>query len=63
LTSPLKLHHCTIFLQYLGKYAFVRRATSNQNLLNKCPLNFACAYLKTQESSPPGTPLKRLQNS
>ncbi|KRX17101.1 hypothetical protein T07_4219, partial [Trichinella nelsoni] len=71
LTSPLKLHHCTTFLQYLGKYTFVRRATrrfwkvpwqSNQNLLNKCPLNFACAYLKTQESSPSGTPLKRLQN-
>ncbi|KRX44529.1 hypothetical protein T05_7580 [Trichinella murrelli] len=27
LTSPLKSHHCTTFLQYLGKYAFVRLAT------------------------------------
>ncbi|KRY04418.1 hypothetical protein T12_11033, partial [Trichinella patagoniensis] len=27
LTSPLKSHHCTTFLQYLGKYAFVRRET------------------------------------
>ncbi|KRX65806.1 hypothetical protein T09_217, partial [Trichinella sp. T9] len=27
LTSPLKSHHGTTFLQYLGKYAFVRRAT------------------------------------
>ncbi|XP_003367916.1 conserved hypothetical protein, partial [Trichinella spiralis] len=27
LTSALKSHHCTTFLQYLGKYAFVRRAT------------------------------------
>ncbi|KRY12915.1 hypothetical protein T12_539 [Trichinella patagoniensis] len=25
------------------------------------PLKFACAYLNTQESSPSGTPLKRLQ--
>ncbi|KRX84936.1 hypothetical protein T06_15451 [Trichinella sp. T6] len=146
LTSPLKSHHGTTFLQYLGKYAFVRRATSsgkfyckltrkqpiwnsletapgwlnfelgnvfyiivrysmklssvlqyffvlgksiflhfpsiwnqfieivsgrkfwkvpwqtNLNLLNKWPLIFACAYLNTQESSPSGTPLKRLQD-
>ncbi|KRY04048.1 hypothetical protein T12_16, partial [Trichinella patagoniensis] len=27
LTCPLKSHHCRTFLQYLGKYAFVRRAT------------------------------------
>ncbi|KRY18863.1 hypothetical protein T12_3903 [Trichinella patagoniensis] len=27
LTSRLKSHHCRTFLQYLGKYAFVRRAT------------------------------------
>ncbi|XP_003381384.1 hypothetical protein Tsp_07905 [Trichinella spiralis] len=69
LTSPLKSHHCTTFLQYHGKYAFVRRATrrfwkvlwqTNANLLNKWPLKFACAYLNTQESSPSGTPLKRL---
>ncbi|KRY55888.1 hypothetical protein T03_1452, partial [Trichinella britovi] len=59
------------FLQYLNKYAFVRRATrrfwkvpwqTNPNLLNKRHLNFACAYLNTQESSPSGTPLKRLQD-
>ncbi|KRY20632.1 hypothetical protein T12_6260 [Trichinella patagoniensis] len=71
LTSPLKSHHCTTFLQYLGKYAFVRRETSkfwkvllqtNPYLLNKWPLKFACAYLNTQESSPSGTPLKRLQD-
>ncbi|KRZ50418.1 hypothetical protein T02_2186 [Trichinella nativa] len=69
-TSPLKSHHCTTFLQYLGKYAFVRRATrfweviwqTNPNLLNKWPLKFACAYLNTQESSPSGTPLKRQQD-
>ncbi|XP_003366874.1 conserved hypothetical protein [Trichinella spiralis] len=71
LSSPLKSHLCTTFLQYLGKYAFVRRATrrfwkvpwqNNPNLLNKWHLNFACAYLNTQESSPFLTPLKRLQN-
>ncbi|KRX25240.1 hypothetical protein T07_7771 [Trichinella nelsoni] len=71
LTSPLKSHHCTTFLQYLGKYAFVRRATrrfcevpwqTNPNLLNKWPLKFACAYLNTQESSPSRTLLKRLQD-
>ncbi|KRX16961.1 hypothetical protein T07_10885 [Trichinella nelsoni] len=70
LTSPLKSHHCTTFLQYLGKYAFVRRATrfwkvswqTNPNLLNKWPLKFACVYLNTQESRPSGTHLKRLQD-
>ncbi|KRX44541.1 hypothetical protein T05_1273 [Trichinella murrelli] len=68
LTSRLKSHHCTTFLQYLGKYAFVRLATrfwkvpwqTNTNLLNKWHLKFACAYHNTQESSPSGTPLKRL---
>ncbi|KRX74294.1 hypothetical protein T06_12717, partial [Trichinella sp. T6] len=69
LTSPLKSHHFTTFVQYLGKYAFVRLATrkfwevpwqTNPNLLNKRHLKFACAYLNTQESSPSGTPLKRL---
>ncbi|KRZ89946.1 hypothetical protein T08_6433 [Trichinella sp. T8] len=69
LTSPLKSHHFTTFLQYLGKYAFVRLATrrfwkvpwqTNPNLLNKRHLKFACAYHNTQESSPSGTPLKRL---
>ncbi|KRX76986.1 hypothetical protein T06_11321, partial [Trichinella sp. T6] len=71
LTSPLKSHLCTTFLQYLGKYTFVRCETrkfwkvpwqTNLNLLNKWPLIFACAYLNTQESSPSGTPLKRLQD-
>ncbi|KRX52492.1 hypothetical protein T09_13189 [Trichinella sp. T9] len=71
LTSPLKSHHCTTFLQYLDKYAFVRRETrrfwkvswqTNPHLLNKWPLKFACAYLITQENSPSGTPLKRLQD-
>ncbi|KRZ91163.1 hypothetical protein T08_14815 [Trichinella sp. T8] len=71
LTSPLKSHHFTTFLQYLGKYAFVRLATrrfwkvpwqTNPNLLNKRHLKFACAYHNTQESSPSGTPLKRLQD-
>ncbi|KRY06561.1 hypothetical protein T12_11143 [Trichinella patagoniensis] len=69
-TSRLKSHHCTTFSPYLGKYAFVRHATrfwkvpwqTNPNLLNKWPLKFACAYLNTQESSPSGTPLKRLQD-
>ncbi|KRY02611.1 hypothetical protein T01_5894, partial [Trichinella spiralis] len=32
-------------------------------LLNKWTLNFACAYLNTQESIPSGTPLKRPQDS
>ncbi|KRZ92045.1 hypothetical protein T08_9776 [Trichinella sp. T8] len=58
------------FLQYLGKYAFMKRATrfwkvpwqTNPNVLNKWLLKFACAYLNTQESSPSGTPLKRLQD-
>ncbi|KRY15875.1 hypothetical protein T12_9408 [Trichinella patagoniensis] len=70
-TSPLKSHHCTTFLQYLGKYAFVRRATrfwkvpwqTNPHLLcYKWSLKFACAYLITQENSPSGTSLKRLQD-
>ncbi|KRX61963.1 hypothetical protein T09_295 [Trichinella sp. T9] len=68
LTSPLKSHHCTTLLQYLGKYVFVRRVTrmfwkvswqTNPNLLNKFYLKFACGYLNTQESSPSGTALKR----
>ncbi|KRX66818.1 hypothetical protein T09_11220 [Trichinella sp. T9] len=46
LTSPLKSHYGTTFLQYLGKYAFVRRATrrfwevpyqTNPWFLNKWP--------------------------
>ncbi|KRX65818.1 hypothetical protein T09_7452 [Trichinella sp. T9] len=35
---------------------------TNTNLLNEWHLKFACAYLNTQESSPSGTPLKRLQD-
>ncbi|KRX27007.1 hypothetical protein T07_12717, partial [Trichinella nelsoni] len=71
LMSPLKSHHCTTFLRYLGKYAFVQRATrrfwkvpwqTNPNLLNKWPLKFACADLNTLESSPSSTPLKRIQD-
>ncbi|KRZ82689.1 hypothetical protein T08_15981 [Trichinella sp. T8] len=71
LSSPLKSYHCATFLQYLGKYAFLRRETrrlwkvllqTNPYLLNKWPLKFACAYLNTQESSPSRTPLKRLQD-
>ncbi|KRZ48834.1 hypothetical protein T02_16111 [Trichinella nativa] len=71
LSSPLKSYNCATFLQYLGKYAFIRRATrmfwkvswqTNPHMLNKWPLKFACAYLITQESSPSGTPLKRLQD-
>ncbi|KRZ94460.1 hypothetical protein T08_6007 [Trichinella sp. T8] len=52
---PTKINYGTTFLQYLGKYAFVRRATrfwkvpwqTNPYLLNKWPLKFACAYLNT----------------
>ncbi|KRY16264.1 hypothetical protein T12_16287, partial [Trichinella patagoniensis] len=59
------------FLQYLGKYAFMKRETGtfwkvllqiNPYLLNKWPLKFACTYLNTQESSTSGTPLKRIDN-
>ncbi|KRZ84900.1 hypothetical protein T08_2220 [Trichinella sp. T8] len=66
---PTKIASLYNFLQYLNKYAFVRRATrrfwkvpwqTNPNLLNKRHLKFACAYHNTQESSPSGTPLKRL---
>ncbi|KRY54787.1 hypothetical protein T03_5478 [Trichinella britovi] len=63
LTSPLKSHHCTTFLQYLGKYVFVRLLLQTKPyLLNKWPPILACAYLNTQESSPSRTPLKRLQD-
>ncbi|KRY54780.1 hypothetical protein T03_17618, partial [Trichinella britovi] len=70
-TCPLKSHHCTTFLQYLGKYVFVRRETSmfwkvvlqtKPYLMNKFYLKFACDYLNTQESSPSGTALKRFQD-
>ncbi|KRY19202.1 hypothetical protein T12_4555 [Trichinella patagoniensis] len=45
------------FLQYLGKYAFMKRATSST--ANK---RLPCAYLNTQGSSTSGTPLKRIDN-
>ncbi|KRZ62530.1 hypothetical protein T02_1970, partial [Trichinella nativa] len=35
---------------------------TNPNFLNKWHLKFACAYLNTQESSPSGTPLIRIQD-
>ncbi|KRX17863.1 hypothetical protein T07_12756 [Trichinella nelsoni] len=58
------------FLQYLGKYAFIKRATrfwkvprqTNAYMSNKWPLKFACAYLNTQGSSPSETPLKRIDD-
>ncbi|KRX67242.1 hypothetical protein T09_6029, partial [Trichinella sp. T9] len=51
--------------QYLGKYAFINRATSfwkvprqtNAYVSNKWPLKLPCAYLNTQGSSPSETPL------
>ncbi|KRX73056.1 hypothetical protein T06_12686 [Trichinella sp. T6] len=57
-------------LQYLGKYAFMKRATRFWNVpretdayvSNKWPLKLPCAYLNTQESHPTGTPLKRIQS-
>ncbi|KRX66329.1 hypothetical protein T09_14867 [Trichinella sp. T9] len=58
------------FLQYLGKYAIMKRATrfwkvprqTNAYLSNKWPLKLPCAYLNTQGISPSGTPLKRIQD-
>ncbi|KRX60444.1 hypothetical protein T09_1628 [Trichinella sp. T9] len=59
------------FLQYLGKYTFMKRATRsfwkvlrqiNAYVLNKWLLNLQCAYLNTQGSSPSGTPLKRIDD-
>ncbi|KRY13975.1 hypothetical protein T12_1400 [Trichinella patagoniensis] len=60
------------FLQYLGKYAFMKRATSKaiafavfaifvleSSIANK---RLPCAYLNTQGSSTSGTPLKRIDN-
>ncbi|KRX24160.1 hypothetical protein T07_15155 [Trichinella nelsoni] len=58
------------FLQYLGKYAFIKRATrfwkvprhTNAYVSNKWPLNLPCAYLNTQGRSPSETPLKRIED-
>ncbi|KRZ52878.1 hypothetical protein T02_3390 [Trichinella nativa] len=52
-----------VFLQYLGKYAFMKRATRfvvlESSIANK---RLPCAYLNTQGSSTSGTPLKRIDN-
>ncbi|KRY47590.1 hypothetical protein T03_8542, partial [Trichinella britovi] len=67
-TSPLKSHHRSTFSAIFRQ---IRVCTTrfwkvpwqtNSYLLNKRHLKFACAYLNTQESSPSGTPLKRLQD-
>ncbi|XP_003379179.1 hypothetical protein Tsp_02848 [Trichinella spiralis] len=64
---PLKSQYHPTFLQYLGKYAFIQRATRrfwkvlrqiNPYVSNKWPLKLPCAYLNTQESRHTGTPLK-----
>ncbi|KRX40984.1 hypothetical protein T05_5072 [Trichinella murrelli] len=55
-------------LQYLGKYAFMKRATrfwkvprqTNAYVSNKWPLKLPCAYLNTQESGSFENPLKRI---
>ncbi|KRZ60310.1 hypothetical protein T02_12915 [Trichinella nativa] len=55
-------------LQYLGKYAFMKRATrfwkvplqTNAYVSNKWPLKLPCAYLNTQGSGPFGNRLKRI---
>ncbi|KRZ90067.1 hypothetical protein T08_3024 [Trichinella sp. T8] len=58
------------FLQYLGKYAIMKRATrfgkaprqTNACMSNKWSLTLPCAYLNTQGSSPSETPLKRIDD-
>ncbi|KRY59535.1 hypothetical protein T03_14648 [Trichinella britovi] len=55
-------------LQYLGKYAFMKRATrfwkvprqTNAYVSNKWPLKLPCAYLNTQGSGPFENRLKRI---
>ncbi|KRY52522.1 hypothetical protein T03_13596, partial [Trichinella britovi] len=66
--TPIHSHkNCKIirrFLQYLSKYASIKRATSiwnvqrqtNAYMVNRRPLKFAGAYLNTQESEPIATP-------
>ncbi|KRX47586.1 hypothetical protein T05_5527 [Trichinella murrelli] len=58
------------FLQYLGKYAIMKRGTrfwkvswqTNAYVSNKWSLKLPCAYLNTQENSPLESPLKRIDN-
>ncbi|KRX40630.1 hypothetical protein T05_12400 [Trichinella murrelli] len=61
----LKLHYTQRLLQYLGKYAFIGfwkvPMQTNQYLLNKLSLKFACAYTNTQESSEIDTLQKQRQ--
>ncbi|KRX32308.1 hypothetical protein T05_2677 [Trichinella murrelli] len=55
-------------LQYLGKYAFMKRGTrfwkvprqTNAYVSNKWPLKLPCAYLNTQGSGPFENRLKRI---
>ncbi|KRX85278.1 hypothetical protein T06_15276 [Trichinella sp. T6] len=57
--------------QYLGKYAFMKRAISfwkvprqtNRYVSNKWPLKLPCAYLNTQGSSPSETLLIPIEDS
>ncbi|KRX60441.1 hypothetical protein T09_8776 [Trichinella sp. T9] len=58
------------FLQYLGKYTFMKRATrfwkdlrqTNAYVSNKWLLKLPCAYLNTQGSGPFENPLKRIDD-
>ncbi|KRY12898.1 hypothetical protein T12_15337 [Trichinella patagoniensis] len=50
------------FLQYLGKYAFMKRATRFWKVPLQTNGYLPCAYLNTQGSSTSGTPLKRIDN-
>ncbi|KRY24232.1 hypothetical protein T03_2039, partial [Trichinella britovi] len=57
-------------LQYLGKYAIMKRGTrfwkvswqTNAYVSNKWSLMLPCAYLYTQENSPLESPLKRIDD-
>ncbi|KRY53560.1 hypothetical protein T03_17643, partial [Trichinella britovi] len=69
--TPTKIaSSCNVFLQYLGKCAFMKRAIkfwkvprqTNAYMSNKWPLKLPCAYLNTQGSRPSGTPLKRIDD-
>ncbi|KRY36707.1 hypothetical protein T01_15870 [Trichinella spiralis] len=59
-----------LFWQYLGKYAFIKRATrfwkvprqTNASVSNKWSLKLLWAYLNTQGSCPSETPLKRIDD-
>ncbi|KRX42508.1 hypothetical protein T05_14232 [Trichinella murrelli] len=55
------------FLQYLGKYAIMKRSGKFHGKQTRtCRinglLNLPCAYLNTQGISPSGTPLKRIDD-